>query len=165
MRRDWSYPLLVLLASRGGCLERGVLAALLWVKPLTVRRMSWGLRRRGLVSVEGERLCVTRRGLEHVGWVEFLARKRNHYLVYGRGVAVLVSYRNRGATVYVAGLDVLCRLMAAGAVSRAAVGSVARAVGLASKTVSYGLKMLELMGCPGVGCPVECGVRDKPPRL
>ncbi len=160
MERDWSYPLLVLLARAGGCMERGVVAALLWVRPSTVRRMAWSLSRRGLVRLEGQRLCITLQGLQRIGWVELLAHKRNHYLAYGRGVAVLVSYRNRGASVYVAGREALCRVLHASSGlgrSSAAVREAASKTGLASKTVSYAIRILRLMGCPGSGCGLDCG--------
>jgi len=159
---EWGLPILYLVASRGGCMERGVLALQLGVTIAALRRMVWGLQRRGLVAASGERVCVTPSGLSLLEGLRGAARKRNHFVIVINGNAYLVSVRNRGARAYVLSRRQLCSVLGASG-SAADTREVARLTGLAPKTVSYTMKALGIMGCPGPGCLLDvlgfCGQR------
>ncbi len=161
---EWGLPVLYLVASRGGCLERGVLALLLGIRVAALRRMVWGLQRRGLVAAQGDRICITPRGLALLEGLQGAARKRNHFVIVMGGAAYLVSVRNRGARAYVISRQQLCRVLDAAGTAQG-IREAARLTGLATKTVSYTLKALGIMGCPGPGCLAEalglCGQRGR----
>ena len=163
----WGLPLLYLLASRGGCLGRGALARLLDVRVPVVRRLLWGLSRRGLVLMEGDSACINPRVRSSLlSCVGAVARKRNHYVVMVGGSVVLVSHRASGARAWQLSVRDLCKVLLAASEHGASVSLVAQATGLPTRTVSYALKALSILGCPGPSCLAAgtCGVevRDKP---
>ncbi len=151
---EWGLPILYLVTSRGGCMDRGVLALQLGVTITALRRMVWGLQRRGLVAASGDKVCITPRGLGLLEELRGAARKRNHFVIVIGSNVYLVSVRNRGARAYVISGQQLCRVLGTAAAAHDA-REAARLTGLATKTVSYTLKALGIMGCPGPGCLAE----------
>jgi len=154
---QWAAPLLWYLATRGGCLARGMLAALLSVDATVVRRMVWGLRRRGYAVIESGRVCISRRGLEAVRRFRAMAKKRNKFVMVGDGLLVYITVKASGAKAYTFPLRSACLACDVLAASPGTgYKEIARKTGLAAKTASYILKALNVAGCPGPGCMLEC---------
>ena len=159
MGRDaaWGFPLLWYLYTRGGCAERGLLAHYLGVDLAAVRRMLWGLRRRGLVSFDGRSVCVTRAGARRVGDFFYAARKRGKFSFLSPSLLVYVVVRAKGARAHVVPLELACRVCREATASLPVEPrSVASRLGVAPKTVSYVLKALDVLGCPSSVCPLSC---------
>jgi len=153
----WGLPLLWYMYTRGGCAERGLLAHYLGVDLAAVRRMLWGLRRRGLVSFDGGSACVTKAGVRRVGDFFYAARKRGKFSFLSPSLLVYVVVRAKGARAHVVPLELACRVCSEAASSLSAgPRRVASRLGVASKTVSYVLKALDVLGCPSSVCPLSC---------
>jgi len=154
----WGLPVLWLLYSRGGCLNRGMLAYLLGVDVGTVRRMLWGLRKRGYVSAEGERACLLPQGRPLVEDVEAVGWKRNKFVAVAGGLAIYVVLRASGARARPIPLQLACGICVKLSEEGEDIRRVAAEMGVAAKTVSYVAKALNVLGCPGPGCLLDCCV-------
>jgi hypothetical protein len=161
----WGLPVLWLLLSRGGYLERGQLAVLLGVEPGVVRRLVRGLSRRGLVARSGERICVTSLGARLVLPVQAAGRKRQKFAyLYGDGLLVYVVVRPSGARARFVPLELACKLCR-GLSGGGDLALLSRQLGVAAKTASYTAKALDVLGCPGAGCLLGCCTQGAPEGL
>ncbi len=152
----WGLPLIYIVLSRGGCLEKGLIAFLLGIPPSTVRRMVWGLRKRRLVETEASRVCVTSGAKKFLRHLIFVARKRNHYVLVFRGLLVMVSHRSNSASARLIPMDLACIVHDQLKRGLSDYREVARTTGLPPKTVSYTLKALGILGCRGASeCVLE----------
>ena len=140
-------------------MERGRLAYLLGVSPGTLRRLIWGLSRRNLLRAYGESVCITRLGEALASKVSVFARKRQKFVLLVPGLLFLVYVRQSGARATPIPLQAacaVCKALSDTSVGDATVHSIASRVGFAAKTVSYVVKALDVLGCPGPGCMLPC---------
>jgi DNA-binding MarR family transcriptional regulator len=143
----WGLPLLYIVLSRGGCLERGIIAFLLNVAPSTVRRMVWGLKKRGLVETDSNRVCVTSNAGKALKNLLYVARKRNHYVLVLRGLLIMVSHRSNNASARLIPMELACTINSKLRQGLKDYREIARSEGLPPKTVSYTMKALSVLGC------------------
>ncbi len=163
--REWGVPLLWLLWSRGGCLERGILAYMLGVKAATVKRMVWGLSRVGLVEASGARVCLTPKGAGLVEHAALAARHGRKHVIALQGLLIYVVHRDRGASARLIPCRLACSVYKVVLAGMEKPAAIANATGVASKTASYVYKALRVLGCPGAGCVLReacgCGTEGK----